>query len=181
MSDEEVRGASNARIAEVQRSEVLSDFNKVAIQSKALAALERAEQWWNNKDQVPDSVRTYVQSVATRVINKMQQEQNLRIDPHGCNPAGDRINGSVIHLFILLLTNFNAYLVESPIQGRGMFGSFKQPPEWCVDTSPQGLMSFFGEDWGAPPERVSRDRRYRSETPRPNHPLYERSMVDRWA
>lgn len=40
------------------------------------------------------------------------------------------------------------------------FGRFARVPEWCIDKSPAGDQSFFG-DWGVPPSRVGRDPRYR--------------------
>ncbi|KAI5208468.1 hypothetical protein E4T39_01272, partial [Aureobasidium subglaciale] len=51
---------------------------------------------------------------------------------------------------------------QGPIeQRRGYLAPFGNPPEWCVDKSASGNNSFFSEDWGQPPERISRDSRYR--------------------
>lgn len=180
-TDDEIRVASNARIAQVKEEEALSQFSKHATKVSAELALELAELWWRNKDQERDELRIYVQNVANKVIDYVQQQRNA--GHPAClkgNLGNDRLENSAIHLFVPLLCNVHTYLAESPYKGRGMFGNFKQPPEWCVDTSPQGLNSFFGEDWGAPPERVSRDRRYRTETPRPGHALYETPITDRW-
>src|SRR5579862_9918897 len=65
------------------------------------------------------------------------------------------------HLLILLLGSLHEYLVDSPNEQRAMFGSFVEVPEWCVEKGTSGLTSFFGEDWGVPPQRVGRDPRYR--------------------
>ncbi|MCJ1341210.1 hypothetical protein MMC09_006506 [Bachmanniomyces sp. S44760] len=41
------------------------------------------------------------------------------------------------------------------------FGRYGRVPDWCVDQGVKGDRSFFGEDWGKPPNRVGRDPRYR--------------------
>lgn len=46
-------------------------------------------------------------------------------------------------------------------QRRDYLAPFCDPPEWCIDKGPNGNNSFFGQDWGQPPERISRDSRYR--------------------
>ena len=55
--------------------------------------------------------------------------------------------------------------VQGPLEQRkGYFSRFGTPPEWCVDRSGRSSHhhhSFFGEDWGAPPQRLGRDPRYR--------------------
>jgi len=42
------------------------------------------------------------------------------------------------------------------------FARFAPPPEYAVDKSAKGNESFFGENWGAPPQRIGRDPRYRA-------------------
>lgn len=42
---------------------------------------------------------------------------------------------------------------------RDNFGRFCRVPEWCIDRTPGGSQSFYG-DWGVPPSRVGRDPRY---------------------
>lgn len=44
----------------------------------------------------------------------------------------------------------------------GYFNPFKKAPDWTIDHSAAGRESYFGEDWGAPPQRVGRDPRYRA-------------------
>ena len=53
--------------------------------------------------------------------------------------------------------------LQSYVDGTGnddYFGRFARVPEWCIDKSPGGNDSYFG-DWGSPPSRVGRDPRYR--------------------
>lgn len=58
--------------------------------------------------------------------------------------------------------NLMSYVVPSEKSQDDYFGQcrFAQVPEWCIDKSPNGNDSFFG-DWGVPPSRVGRDPRYR--------------------
>ena len=64
--------------------------------------------------------------------------------------------GVVDTLIVPAITNLSTYLVSTDY-----FGCFGRVPEWCIDQTPNGNSSFFGEDWGAPPPRVGRDPRYR--------------------
>lgn len=56
--------------------------------------------------------------------------------------------------------NLSRYLDKSD---RDYFGRYARVPEWCIDRSPGGDQSFFGDwgAWGPPPPRVGRDPRYR--------------------
>lgn len=73
--------------------------------------------------------------------------------------SGD-FNDITTRLLIPVLENLSSY-VQGPVEQRhGYFAPFTAPPEWCVDKSPSGNSSFFGEDWGQPPERIGRDARY---------------------
>lgn len=70
-------------------------------------------------------------------------------------------NETTTRLLIPVLENLSSY-VEGPIEKRhGPFARYAPPPEWCIDKSPKGNQSFFGDDWGQPPERIGRDSRYR--------------------
>jgi len=42
------------------------------------------------------------------------------------------------------------------------FAKYAAPPEYAIDKSARGNESFFGENWGAPPQRIGRDPRYRA-------------------
>ena len=56
--------------------------------------------------------------------------------------------------------NLSSYLNKSD---QDYFGRYARVPEWCIDKSPRGDQSFFGDwgAWGPPPPRVGRDPRYR--------------------
>ncbi|GAB7353587.1 hypothetical protein MBLNU459_g4011t1 [Dothideomycetes sp. NU459] len=72
----------------------------------------------------------------------------------------DKFNEATTRLLIPVLETLSSY-VEGPVEQRhGYFAQFTAPPEWCIDKSPSGNKSFFGEDWGQPPERIGRDARY---------------------
>lgn len=64
--------------------------------------------------------------------------------------------GVVDTLIVPAISNLSTYLISTDY-----FGRFGRVPEWCIDQTPNGNSSFFGEDWGAPPPRVGRDPRYR--------------------
>ena len=79
----------------------------------------------------------------------------------------DRLSVSMEQILTQTLTIIHEYARDNVHEGRGMFREFRPPPEWSVDASPAGRMSFFGEDHGAPPQRVGRDPRYRNENSMP--------------
>ena len=54
-----------------------------------------------------------------------------------------------------------AYADETS-ESRRYLSGFETSPEFLIDSSDKGNLSFFGEDWGAPPKRVGGDRRYQS-------------------
>lgn len=47
-------------------------------------------------------------------------------------------------------------------ESRARLSGWEKSPDWLIDSSGKGNMSFFGEDWGPPPNRVSGTRRYQS-------------------
>ena len=55
---------------------------------------------------------------------------------------------------------FRNFLACKDKSNNDYFSRFGRVPEWCIDPSPDGDQSYFG-DWGAPPPRVGRDPRYR--------------------
>ncbi|KAK5113134.1 hypothetical protein LTR85_010952 [Meristemomyces frigidus] len=64
-------------------------------------------------------------------------------------------------LLIPVLENLSSY-VQGPVEKRrDYFSQWCQPPDWCIDRSPTGNLSFFDSEWGQPPARVGRDPRYR--------------------
>ncbi|KAI9819124.1 MAG: hypothetical protein M1827_007280 [Pycnora praestabilis] len=72
-----------------------------------------------------------------------------------------------------LLSSLHSYKSGPPEAQRRNFASWARVPEWCIDKSPAGTHSFFGEDWGAPPPRVGRDPRYRPLMHEPRYTVYE--------
>jgi hypothetical protein len=51
--------------------------------------------------------------------------------------------------------------INAPDTGKVLSG-FEPSPAWHIDTSANGSSSFYGEDWGPPPRRISRDPRNQS-------------------
>ncbi|KAG9881379.1 hypothetical protein KCU94_g19917, partial [Aureobasidium melanogenum] len=77
------------------------------------------------------------------------------------NPDPEPFNEITTRLFLTVHESLSQY-AQGPIeQRRGYLAPFCDPPEWCIDKSANGNNSFFGEDWSQPPERISRDSRYR--------------------
>ncbi|KAL8783718.1 MAG: hypothetical protein Q9195_009303 [Heterodermia aff. obscurata] len=73
--------------------------------------------------------------------------------------AGSSINSEgMAQLLKAALINLQSYVDGAA--NEDYFGRFARVPEWCIDKSPGGNDSFFG-DWGSPPSRVGRDPRYR--------------------
>ncbi|KAG8630813.1 hypothetical protein KVT40_002432 [Elsinoe batatas] len=64
-------------------------------------------------------------------------------------------------LLIPLLENLKGYTQGPVAKRRGYWAPFVEPPEWAVDKSLGGNLSFYEEDWGRVPERIGRDWRYR--------------------
>lgn len=91
----------------------------------------------------------------------------------GSKQAGKESEPAISRLLIPLYENLASY-VQGPNSTRhDYFARFGAPPEWCIDRTARGVRSFFGEDWGAPPQRVGRDPRYR---PFAHEPRY--AMLD---
>ncbi|KAI9655766.1 MAG: hypothetical protein M1821_005201 [Bathelium mastoideum] len=76
-------------------------------------------------------------------------------------------------LFSALYDTLASYVKDTPQYRYDYFNRFTEPLEWCINKSPNGNQSFFGEDWGTPPSRVGRDPRYR--------PLNTDSQYAMWA
>jgi hypothetical protein len=70
-------------------------------------------------------------------------------------------NETTTRLFLSAHESLSQYTQGPLEQRRGYLAPFCDPPEWCIDKSANGNNSFFGEDWSQPPERISRDSRYR--------------------
>ncbi|KAK6008486.1 hypothetical protein QM012_000389 [Aureobasidium pullulans] len=73
----------------------------------------------------------------------------------------ESFNEVTTRLFLTVHESLSQYTQGPLDQRRGYLAPFCDPPEWCIDKSANGNNSFFGEDWSQPPERISRDSRYR--------------------
>lgn len=71
------------------------------------------------------------------------------------------LDKGMTRLLIPVIENLASYVEGPKEQRHGFFARYAPPPEWCIDRSPNGNKSFFGDDWGQPPERIGRDARYR--------------------
>jgi hypothetical protein len=77
------------------------------------------------------------------------------------NREPEPFNETTTRLFMSLHESLSQYTQGPLEQRRGYLSPFCDPPEWCIDKNANGNNSFFGEDWSQPPERISRDSRYR--------------------
>ncbi|KAI9669533.1 MAG: hypothetical protein M1817_004652 [Caeruleum heppii] len=134
------------------------------------ARATRVDEWWKRDERSQDTLRTYLIDLADRELDPAKRRRDPD-DPDDEEPtaASDVAN----RLLIPLLGTLHHYVTEPSAAQRGNWGSYAAVPEWCVDTSINGLVSFFGEDWGAPPARVGRDPRYRPVMPEPRYTAYE--------
>ncbi|KAI9779811.1 MAG: hypothetical protein M1839_007124 [Geoglossum umbratile] len=135
----------------------------LAINRRARAMVGVASQWWG-EDKRPDAdLRKHLQAIADKDLSENSGLKNEQWPVLGAKSSQNAIPEGYCanHLLILLLGSLHDYLVDSPNEQRAMFGSFVEVPEWCVEKGTPGLTSFFGEDWGVPPQRVGRDPRYR--------------------
>ncbi|KAG0650540.1 hypothetical protein D0Z07_3072 [Hyphodiscus hymeniophilus] len=67
-----------------------------------------------------------------------------------------------------------AYADESTdSESRRHLSGFEKPAEFLIDDSEKGNMSFFGEDWGAPPKRVGGGSRFQPALHRPSTTHWE--------
>ena len=65
------------------------------------------------------------------------------------------------HALLGVFETLSSYVQGSLDQRKSGFSCFGPPPEWCIDRSEKGALTFFGENWGKPPQRLGRDPRYR--------------------
>ncbi|KAL9611506.1 MAG: hypothetical protein Q9167_003865 [Letrouitia subvulpina] len=141
--------------------------------------LQRVEEWWKYDGRGQHRLRNYLEMVAND-HQRAKRSQNLSRDYQSIqktlgrqgqssddlsdtsestevpdhSSAGDVIN----RLLIPVLANLQSYVEETD---PSCFKPFSKPHTWCVDGGVDGNKSFFGGDWGQPPNRVGRDPRYR--------------------
>ncbi|KAI4210224.1 MAG: hypothetical protein LQ351_006902 [Letrouitia transgressa] len=141
--------------------------------------LLRVEAWWRYDGRGQHRLRNYLEMVAddhqmtkrsknlSKDYQSMQKTSGRYARPYDewsdtseSTEVPDRPSaGDVINrLLIPVLSNLQSYVEETE---PSCFKPFSKPHTWCVDTSADGNKSFFGGDWGQPPNRVGRDPRYR--------------------
>jgi len=75
----------------------------------------------------------------------------------GAAPRGESSNDwNLDHALYPVFENLKAYVEEGTHKPRDYFARFAKPPEWCINNTPAGRNSFFGEDYGTPPARLGR-------------------------
>lgn len=68
----------------------------------------------------------------------------------------------ITRLLIPVVENLLSYTQGSEQKMHDFCARFVPPPEWAIDKSLAGNISFFDDgEWGKPPERIGRDQRYR--------------------
>ena len=152
-------------------------------------SLEDLEMWWNND--------TRAQGIPRAALNELADVRYAR-DPPGhraisesfgsvTSPASTRTassiapigserstktNSELAEMMKQVCINLESYVLPSENPEEDCFGRFAAVPEWCIDKSPTGNDSFFG-DWGVPPSRVGRDPRYRRTFHEGRHTVFE--------
>ena len=140
---------------------------------KSGRSLEDAESWFMKKSRGEEGLQLQLYPDTTKTIQTLKQNgdmstglDQLKIDSSNKDSSiqgGIRVENSADGetakaLFQPAFENLVSYL-ENPSKPE-YFGQFARVPEWCIDKSQDGSLSFFG-DWGVPPSRVGRDPRYR--------------------
>ncbi|KAI9840997.1 MAG: hypothetical protein M1837_001072 [Sclerophora amabilis] len=186
LSDAELEVVSNARISQTVASKQAMEeaAGNVLVSS---AAIREAERWWNCDNRGQDGLREYLHGQADRELHDARYRYLSSCT--AAEPETDQAveqakaqalqSDTATRLLIPIIATLHEYVAKSPQYQRDNFGSFASVPEWCVDTSQNGLSSFFGEDWGAPPARLGRDPRYRPYTHDPGFTSYG-GVGDKW-
>ena len=126
---------------------------------------EELECWWSSgkSSSLQSEIMSHLYSRSRPAVGK---------------PAGARqiANNSVLstnylleYALIGIFDKLSSHIQRPVDQHKGLFGPFGAPPEWCLDRSERGALTFFGEDWGQPPQRLGRDPRYR--------PIYSHTLA----
>ncbi|KAI9808778.1 MAG: hypothetical protein M1825_003931 [Sarcosagium campestre] len=178
LTTEELRASSRDLIALTALSERRA--NPLYRQVHQDQVLRSAETWWGQDARRQTELRAYLDQVTVRELDPTLREQH-ETEPEDTGPPRPEAEISN-RLLSHALCNLHAYLTTPPQQQRDCFGSFASVPDWCRDTSNEGIFSFFGEDWGAPPARVGRDPRYRPVAPDPHFPTFDGAAVgEEWS
>lgn len=146
----------------------------------ATRSLADVEAWWNSDTRAQGVHRAAMTELDNALFRKEPPGHRTTSDSFGSltSPASNRTGGSMApigserstkvnnannelaEMMKQVCVNLESYVVPSDKPQDDYFGRFARVPEWCIDKSPSGNDSFFG-DWGVPPSRVGRDPRYR--------------------
>ena len=155
--------------------------------SLAAEALVEAERWWATDSRVDglsrkqitdflDGVREGSNGKSADALYRLVSVSEVKSEDSGtaATPANSHSKNVAEHLLVPVLANLQTYLTPG-----GYFNKHGRVPEWCIDQGINGQMSFFGEDWGAPPPRVGRDPRYQPVLHEGTRSVYE-NLGTRW-
>jgi len=146
----------------------------------ATRSLADVEAWWNNDTRAQGVHRAAMTELDNALFTKDPPGHRTTSDSFesmtspashktgsSMAPIGSERSAKVNHannelaeMMKQVCVNLESYVVPSDKPQDDYFGRFARVPEWCIDKSPSGNDSFFG-DWGVPPSRVGRDPRYR--------------------
>lgn len=146
----------------------------------ATRSLADVEAWWNNDTRAQGVHRAAMTEIENALFSKDPPGHRKTSGSFGSltSPASNKTgasmapigsersakantaNNELAEMMKQVCVNLESYVVPSDKPQDDYFGRFARVPEWCIDKSPSGNDSFFG-DWGVPPSRVGRDPRYR--------------------
>ena len=157
-----------------------SDYEAASNQNASLAdvgaeayTVEEIERWWHGAAPGQQEVINYLGQAGAEYRERKRVEDNearSKAAQRRANLSEDWSESSdsttvpedpraaEICKGVMLPVMANLYSYFEPA---GYFGRYGRAAEWTVDQGHGGQASFFGEDWGAPPQRVGRDPRYR--------------------
>ena len=107
------------------------------------------EDWWSSGKQ-----------------SRLQSELSRHLQS-GSSSATAETDHRLSHALVGVFESLSSYVQRPAHQQKTYFDCFGPPPEWCIDRSEKGALTFFGENWGKAPQRLGRDPRYRPLPPQP--------------
>ncbi|KAI9811265.1 MAG: hypothetical protein M1826_003275 [Phylliscum demangeonii] len=143
MTDTALRAHTQALINSAvreQRLEEDSDYARAELNARHHRVVH---EWFRNDARGQEQIRHLLDVIHRRAIRRRVLVLALGNTPpywgqsHIVTPASQ--------LLVPLLGNLNAYLVQSPFEGRGLFRDWTTPSRRYLDTSRAGLASFFSE------------------------------------
>ena len=136
--------------------------------------LEDTEKWWRHDGRGQETLRAYLEQITIdyrkqkieqdyeRTKRSLERQATFRDNwsesSHSTAAPTSSATGDVTnHLLVPVFANLLSYKDDV---APSHFNKWSPAPAWAVDNSTEGNKSFFGGDWGKPPTRVGRDRRY---------------------